>query len=73
MRKFWLTTALLVVIMSLLLSACQPAAAPTEAPGAEQPGSGEQPAQPAENVTLRVLVHQNPPMVEFMDNFNKKF
>ncbi|MGD9093511.1 MAG: extracellular solute-binding protein, partial [Anaerolineales bacterium] len=28
---------------------------------------------PAEEVTLRVLVHQNPPMVEFMEAFNAKF
>jgi len=27
----------------------------------------------AEAVTLRVLVHQNPPMVTFMEDFNKKF
>jgi raffinose/stachyose/melibiose transport system substrate-binding protein len=26
-----------------------------------------------EPVTLRVLVHQNPPMVEFMENFNSEF
>ncbi len=31
-------------------------------------------APPAEKkVTLKVLVHQNPPMVEFMEAFNKKF
>ncbi len=28
---------------------------------------------PAEDVTLRVLVHQNPPMVEFMESFNDGF
>ncbi|MYJ36779.1 MAG: extracellular solute-binding protein, partial [Acidimicrobiaceae bacterium] len=28
---------------------------------------------PKEDVTLRVLVHQNPPMVEFMEEFNDSF
>ncbi len=55
---------------SMLLAACAPAATPapvnTSAPGAAQPpASGP--------VTLRVLVHQNPPMVAFMEEFNKKF
>jgi raffinose/stachyose/melibiose transport system substrate-binding protein len=72
MRKILLTTSLLAVILSLLLVACQPAAAPTEVPETGDTG-GEQPAQPAEDVTLRVLVHQNPPMVEFMEAFNAKF
>ncbi|MEJ2708764.1 MAG: extracellular solute-binding protein [Anaerolineales bacterium] len=81
MRKILLTTAFLAVILSLLLAACQPAAptaAPaTEAPAAEEPAAAqtEEPAaeEPAEPVTLRVLVHQNPPMVEFMEAFNEKF
>jgi len=30
-------------------------------------------APPAEDLTLRVLVHQNPPMVEFMESFNQSF
>lgn len=33
----------------------------------------EAPAAEAEPVTLRVLIHQNPPMVEFMEAFNAKF
>lgn len=72
MRKIFMTTLLLTVILSLLLVACQPAAAPTEAPGGETGGeTGGEP--PAEDVTLRVLVHQNPPMVEFMESFNAAF
>jgi raffinose/stachyose/melibiose transport system substrate-binding protein len=72
MRKILFTTALLTIILSLLLTACQPAATPTTAPDTGDTG-GEEPAQPAEDVTLRVLVHQNPPMVAFMEAFNDKF
>ena len=45
-------------------------AAPTEAPAepVEEPTEA-----PPEDVTLRVLVHQNPPMVEFMESFNDSF
>jgi raffinose/stachyose/melibiose transport system substrate-binding protein len=68
-KWFGLTSMLLVVI--LLISACgateEPAVSPTEAPAA----ATEAPA--AEEVTLRVLVHQNPPMVEFMESFNEQF
>lgn len=46
----------------LLLAAC---GAPP--PTAQNPGAPDAPA-PA---TLRVLVHQNPPMVEFMEQFNQ--
>lgn len=59
--------ALLALV--LLLSACG-AATPT-APAAQAPGSAA-PAGAAP-VTLRVLVHQNPPMVEFMEQFNQQF
>ncbi len=61
---------ILLVALSMVLIACQPAAAPTEAPGGEAPPDAP-PA--AEEVTLRVLVHQNPPMVEFMESFNSSF
>jgi raffinose/stachyose/melibiose transport system substrate-binding protein len=57
-----------------LISACgateEPAAEAPEAPAAEAEPT-EAPA--AEEVTLRVLVHQNPPMVEFMESFNEEF
>ena len=32
-----------------------------------------EPEPEVEDVTLRVLVHQNPPMVEFMESFNDQF
>ncbi len=38
---------------------------------AEEPA--EEAAEEAEPVTLRVLIHQNPPMVEFMEAFNAEF
>ncbi len=59
--------ALLALV--LLLSACG-ASSPT-APAAQAPGTAA-PAGAAP-VTLRVLVHQNPPMVEFMEQFNQRF
>lgn len=67
-----------LVATAMILTACAPAA--TEAPAAPEGQPAEaatqpaaQPEQPAEKVTLRVLVHQNPPMVEFMDQFNAQF
>lgn len=48
----------LIISASLALAACAPAA--TQAPVAT-------------SVTLKVLVHQNPPMVAFMESFNKTF
>lgn len=68
-KRSWLIISMLV-IFALMLVACGGAA--TEAPAVEEP-AGEEPAAPAEEVTLRVLVHQNPPMVEFMEAFNAKF
>jgi raffinose/stachyose/melibiose transport system substrate-binding protein len=59
MRKTFLFSMAVIVIFSMLLSACAPAAQATEPAAAK--------------VTLRVLVHQNPPMVTFMEDFNKKF
>jgi len=72
-----------------VLAACTPAAAPTEPPApaaatsAPASGSGSEPTQapaptepPAaadEPVTLRVLIHQNPPLVDFMTKFNEDF
>jgi raffinose/stachyose/melibiose transport system substrate-binding protein len=68
MRKTILFSIIGLVVLSMLLGACASTATPAPA------GEGDSPAPPAaENVTLKVLVHQNPPMVEFMEAFNKKF
>lgn len=73
MRKTVSFTLAFLVVLSMLLSACAPAA--TQAPAAQAPAATESSAAqaPAAKVTLRVLVHQNPPMVTFMEEFNKKF
>ncbi|NJN19471.1 MAG: extracellular solute-binding protein [Oscillochloris sp.] len=62
----------LIVLLALVLAACgasSPAATGEQAPAA----AGEPAPAAAEPVTLRVLVHQNPPMVEFIENFNEQF
>jgi raffinose/stachyose/melibiose transport system substrate-binding protein len=77
MKSKWFGLVSLLLVAILLISACgtteEPAAQPTQAP--ESGGEAAQPteAPAAEEVTLRVLVHQNPPMVEFMDSFNEAF
>jgi len=86
-RSRWLLITLLVVF-GLLLVACggneaaenaeEPAAeeAEQEEAAAEEPAAEEEEMaeeEEAEPVTLRVLIHQNPPMVEFMEAFNDKF
>lgn len=67
MRKtLWFALAVMV-ILSMVLSACA-------APAATQaPAQGNPPPAADKKVTLKVLVHQNPPMVAFMEEFNKKF
>ena len=60
MRKTFLFCMAAVVILGLTLSACGGAAPATQAPAAGP-------------TTLKVLIHQNPPMVAFMEEFNKKF
>jgi len=68
MRKMFLPVVLILVLLSLVLSACA-------SPATQAPAGGEATQAPAadEKVTLRVLVHQNPPMVEYMEAFNQKF
>ena len=68
--------------MMLIVAACggdgdsTTTAAPSDgATTTEAPSDGDTTtaAPSGEPVTLRVLVHQNPPMVEFMEQFNKEF
>jgi raffinose/stachyose/melibiose transport system substrate-binding protein len=57
-----------ILTLALFLAACGSGA--TTAPVVGD-STGQAPA--GEQVTLRVLVHQNPPMVEFMTSFNEQF
>lgn len=67
----------LLVVLSLLLFACGGSSdEPAEESGATDSSvadSSETVAEEAAPVTLRVLIHQNPPMVEFMQAFNERF
>ncbi len=66
MKQFKLFTLFsILLIASLLLAAC--------GSGDSGAGSGTQTDSAAKPITLRVLVHQNPPMVEYMNAFNAKF
>jgi raffinose/stachyose/melibiose transport system substrate-binding protein len=73
----WLVITMLV-ILGLLLVACgggEDEPETVEEPAVEETTQeeAEEPAAEAEPVTLRVLIHQNPPMVEFMEAFNDRF
>lgn len=70
--------AALFAVLALLVAACgDSGGTETTADGgavATTEAGGTETTQPAgEPVTLRVLVHQNPPMVEFMEQFNADF
>jgi raffinose/stachyose/melibiose transport system substrate-binding protein len=70
--------AALFAVLALLVAACgDGGGTETTADGGAvttTEGGGTETTQPAgEPVTLRVLVHQNPPMVEFMEQFNADF
>ena len=58
----------ILMVLAIFLAAC----APKDTAPSTSDGASNEPAA-AEEVTLRVLVHQNPPMVEFMEAFNKSF
>ena len=56
-------------------AAAEPGPAEPEAAEAEPTAEAvpEAPEAEGQEVTLKVLVHQNPPMVEFMETFNEQF
>ncbi len=66
MKKYFKPFMLVLMLVVVLLSAC--------AGGAEEEVTTDDSTDAvAEDVTLRVLVHQNPPMVEFIEAFNDQF
>ncbi len=72
MSKKAMTLVSILMLLAMLVAACGgaatqvPAAGETKAVATSVPAAGEK-------VTLRVLVHQNPPMVDFVTTFNEKF
>jgi len=73
MRKAFLTTTVFLMILSVLLSACGTSASPTPAQGSSAGSEATQVPAAGQKVTLKMLVHQNPPMVDFMTKFNDEF
>ena len=78
MRHAKTTLLAMLVAIALLAAACgsddESATQETadESTGQEATDESTEP-EPAEDITLRVLIHQNPPMVAFMEDFNDRF
>ena len=78
--KRW-SMLILVVVLGLVFAACSSddSSSDTTAAGGDTEttsagdGGTDEPVAGGEDLTLRVLVHQNPPMVEFMEAFNASF
>lgn len=70
-RKLYLILSLLIAATMILAACGSPATTSDSASGGDNSSGGASASD--EKVTLRVLVHQNPPMVEFMEEFNSKF
>ncbi|MCU0507768.1 MAG: extracellular solute-binding protein [Anaerolineae bacterium] len=76
MSKKLLTLISALVLLVMVLAACGGSAPAPVAPAAssgEAATTAPAAAPAGEKATLKVLVHQNPPMVEFMNTFNEKF
>lgn len=73
MKKTTLFIVSLLFVLGMLLVACGGAEEPAAPTSSSQGGAAETPTEAAQPITLRVLIHQNPPMVEFMQAFNTKF
>ncbi len=77
MSKKYLALASMFVVLAMLLASCgggaTQAPAPTTAPAGGDAAAPTEAAPSGEPTTLKVLIHQNPPMVEFMNSFVEKF
>lgn len=77
MSKKFLALASMFVVLAMLLASCgggaTQAPAPTTAPAGGDAAAPTEAAPSGEPTTLKVLIHQNPPMVEFMNSFVEKF
>lgn len=62
---------LLAVLLALGLFAAACGSDDNSSSSSDESSSGD--SDSGEDVTLRVLIHQNPPMVEFMESFNADF
>jgi raffinose/stachyose/melibiose transport system substrate-binding protein len=74
--KKFLALASMFVVLAMLLTSCggtTQAPAPTTAPAGGDAAAPTEAAPSGEPTTLKVLIHQNPPMVEFMNSFVEKF
>ncbi len=71
MRKTFSFAMIVLMVLGLLLSACGSSA--TQAPSQGNTSGATQAPAADQKVTLKVLVHQNPPMVDFMTKFNDQF
>ena len=71
MHKKLFTSMIVLVVIALILGACSTAPATPAATGSDSQGDTQAPSNA--KVTLKVLIHQNPPMVDFMNTFNEEF
>ncbi|QRN84026.1 extracellular solute-binding protein [Chloroflexota bacterium] len=76
MKKIYFALVL-VLALSMVLAACaggaQTPQTVSDTTGQETTGGGETVVEEKEPVTLSVLIHQHPPLVEYMEAFNAKF
>lgn len=76
MKKIYFALVL-VLALSMVLAACaggaQTPQTVSDSTGEETTGGEETVVEEKEPVTLSVLIHQHPPLVEYMEAFNAKF
>lgn len=77
MKSKWFILVSILLVATMLISACgetdEPVVETSDEPMATEAAQPTEPAVEAEPVTLRVLIHQHPPLVEYMETFNEQF